>query len=134
VRGWGRYVEHEDGWRCQYAEIVGMVDFTGRVQQGYTGARYPDLSTMYAEWAPEASVWATDEVDWCNELGPAGHSSGLLYGSPAFQWAPVPWITIYGGPIPRQGTWSDMATFTALLRTTLAATLENALSNHPPGD
>lgn len=65
VRLWGRFVEHEHGWRAQYARPVALVDFTGRVDPRYDAARYPDLGSLYSEWAPDlAGQWAPGEDDW----------------------------------------------------------------------
>jgi hypothetical protein len=69
VRLWGRYVEHETGWRAQHARAVALVDFTGRLDRGYDAPRYPDLASLYGEWAPGAGSagWAPGEASvWCD--------------------------------------------------------------------
>jgi hypothetical protein len=67
VRLWGRYVEHESGWRAERARVVALVDFTGRMGPGYDAPRYPDLASLYGEWAPDASGWAPGEATvWCD--------------------------------------------------------------------
>ncbi len=67
VRLWGRYVEHETGWRAEHARVVALVDFTGRVGPGYDAPRYPDLASMYGEWATGTAGWAAGEgAVWCD--------------------------------------------------------------------
>ena len=67
VRLWGRYVEHETGWRAQYAQVVALVDCTGRVRADHPAPRYPDLDTLYGEWAAGTDGWARGEPDvWCD--------------------------------------------------------------------
>jgi hypothetical protein len=105
VRAWGKYAQHTDGWRTQYAEVVALVDLSGKLSPDYPATRYPDLPTMYAEWAPDRTVWAMDDLDWCQQFG---RSVGLYWGSQAFQWCPVTWAVVQGGPIPRQGTYDQM--------------------------
>lgn len=66
VRLWGRYVEHETGWRAQHAQLVALVDYTGHVDPAYDAPRYPDLESLYAEWAPDAAGSAPGEPEcWC---------------------------------------------------------------------
>lgn len=67
VRGWGKMVEHSEGWRVERAEIIGIVDKAELVHPDYNVTRYPDLETMYAEWAPDADRWACDEISWSDE-------------------------------------------------------------------
>lgn len=70
VRLWGRYVEHETGWRAQHAQLVALVDYNGYVAPSYDAPRYPDLESMYAEWAPDATGWAPGEPPgWCGWAG-----------------------------------------------------------------
>lgn len=71
VRIGGRMVEHERGWRAQYAEIAALVDFTGTVdRRTYPVPIYPDLNSMYGEWAP--GIEDRDAVvisgRWCGSL------------------------------------------------------------------
>lgn len=67
VRLWGRYVEHETGWRAQYAELAALVDGAGRVSPDYAAPRYPDLDSMYGEWSTGEEGWASGEPDvWCD--------------------------------------------------------------------
>ncbi len=66
VRLWGRYVEHETGWRAEYARAVALVDFTGRLDPSYDLPRYPDLASLYGEWAAGVEGWAPGESGvWC---------------------------------------------------------------------
>jgi hypothetical protein len=66
VRLWGRYVEHETGWRAEHAQAVAVVDFTGRLDPGYDVPRYPDLASLYGEWAVGVDGWAPGEIGvWC---------------------------------------------------------------------
>lgn len=69
VRLGGRVIEHERGWRAQYAEIAALVDYTGAVDRSaYPVPFYPDLDAMYGEWAPD--IACRDGVDadgiWCS--------------------------------------------------------------------
>ena len=67
VRLWGRYVEHETGWRAEQAKAVALVDFTGRLNVAYDAPRYPDLPSLYGEWATGDDGWATGESGvWCD--------------------------------------------------------------------
>ncbi len=67
VRLWGRYVEHETGWRAEHARVVALVDFTGRLGGGYDVPRYPDLASLYGEWATGELGWAPGEsAVWCD--------------------------------------------------------------------
>jgi hypothetical protein len=67
VRLWGRYVEHETGWRAEHARVVALVDFTGRLDQAYDVPRYRDLASMYSEWATDPTGWAPGESGvWCD--------------------------------------------------------------------
>jgi hypothetical protein len=71
VRLWGRYVEHENGWRAEHARVVALVDFTGRVDPRYEAPRYPDLLSLYGEWATgqpgRETGWAPGEGQvWCD--------------------------------------------------------------------
>jgi hypothetical protein len=67
VRLWGRFVEHETGWRAEHARVVALVDFTGRMTGAYPVPKYPDLDSMYGEWAPERTGWAPGEpAVWCH--------------------------------------------------------------------
>jgi hypothetical protein len=128
VRGWGRHVEHTDGWRVQHAEIVALVDLSGNLSSAYnTAARYPDMRTMYAEWAPGATTWATDEVDWCQHLGP---TSGMRYGSSEFEWHPTTWTFIAGTSIPREGSWEAMRATAAYLRLSLCESFAQATQQY----
>jgi hypothetical protein len=71
VRMWGRHVEHEHGWRSEYAEPVALVDFTGRLARSYPARRYPDLDALYAEWAPGVAGRAPGENPlWCHRDTP----------------------------------------------------------------
>jgi hypothetical protein len=76
VRMWGRAVEHKDGWRSEHAELVAVVDHSGRLRD-YGVPRYATTQAMYAEWAPDAQGWAArhDQV-WCGYVG----SRSWLYG------------------------------------------------------
>lgn len=53
----GRIVEHEDGYRAEKAQVVAYVDHTGDVTVDYGCPVYPDVETMWAEWAPDADAW-----------------------------------------------------------------------------
>jgi hypothetical protein len=68
VRLWGRFVEHETGWRAQHARVVALVDFTGRMSpHRYAAPQYADLASMYGEWAPGIAGWARGEpAVWCH--------------------------------------------------------------------
>jgi hypothetical protein len=74
-------------------------------------------------------VWATDDLDWCSSL--SGGYSGLIFGSETFCWSPLPWVKLYGGPIPRQGTWEQMVGYTRLLRESLHEAYETILTGRP---
>jgi hypothetical protein len=126
VRGWGKYVEHTDGWRVQNAEIVAVVDLSGKLSADYTATRYPDMPTMYSEWAPGARRWASDDIDWCMHLGP---SSGMRYGSNEFEWHPSAWTHIHGGQIGREGTWDEMRAYAAYLRSSLCGAFAEATAH-----
>ena len=81
VRMWGRFVEHETGWRAEHAQLVALVDYTGRVNPKYEAPRYPDLASLYGEWASDEEGWAPGEATvWC-------HPDPWLAGA-AFVWPP----------------------------------------------
>lgn len=119
VRGWGRYVQHQRGVRVQRAQILGLVDFTGRVT-GYPATLYPDVQTLYSEWAPEAtrrpsgSQWAKDRLLWCEKLL-AVHN--LYYGSSGLRYygdnrlLDNGWPDLLGDPLPCAGTLEDIHRF-----------------------
>lgn len=73
VRGWGRYVRADTGWRTQYAQPVAVVDFTGRMHKAYDQLgirRYPDLNTLYGEWHPEDDGTRADTNPvWHSDIG-----------------------------------------------------------------
>jgi len=71
VRLWGRYIEHETGWRAQHARVTAVVDYTGRLSPSYDIPRYSDLVSLYGEWATDAAGWAPGEPEvWCEpDLG-----------------------------------------------------------------
>jgi hypothetical protein len=47
--------------------VVALVDFTGRMSRDYDAPRYPDLASLYGEWAPGARGWAPGEpATWCD--------------------------------------------------------------------
>jgi hypothetical protein len=68
VRIWGRIVEHTDGWRSEYAQPVALVDFTGSLSTDYELARYPDLDSMYGEWAPDLEPCPDDGPGLAHQL------------------------------------------------------------------
>jgi hypothetical protein len=106
VRMWGRYVEHEYGWRAEHAEPVAVVDLTGRLAAAYPMPRYPDLASLYAEWAPavegrapgEQPVWCPPFVTW--SLPPIG----TVYFRPAAGAPSRPWVPLTG---VRSAIWAD---------------------------
>lgn len=65
VRMWGRCVEHQYGWRAEYASVAALVDFTGQVDPAYDVPKYPDLQAMYGEWAPGEYEPFPDHAVWC---------------------------------------------------------------------
>lgn len=117
VRGWGRIVEHEDGWRVQYAQVLGLVDFTGELDPRYTAARYPDVDTLYSEWSPNVRTWARDVVDWC---GHRPWPMTLFYGSHIFQRLRLDdgdvCLTPTGSRVNRHGSLSELRAQAAQMR------------------
>jgi hypothetical protein len=66
----GRICVHETGFRAQHAEVAALVDFTGTVSSEYGVPVYPDLDTMWSEWAPdtvEREHVAPGRV-WCDSM------------------------------------------------------------------
>jgi hypothetical protein len=118
VRMWGRGVEHDDGWRAQYAELVAIVDHSGRLTQDYGVPRYPTTADMWAEWAPDRHGWAArHDACWCeHKWTPVGwHHSGFIAGGGSANYASQP-----PGPSSAQlmrtvagqlYTWSALAAF-----------------------
>lgn len=82
VRMWGRAVEHTEGWRTEHAEVVALVDHSGRLSGDYDVPRYRTTAEMYAEWAPEPHGWAArHDQQWCDPLARMlGPLSGALAG------------------------------------------------------
>ena len=86
VRMWGKAVEHEDGWRSEHAELVAVVDHSGRLRD-YGVPVYATTAAMYAEWAPDADGWAArHDACWCD------------HGSWGGMWTLPPGSTIKFGP------------------------------------
>lgn len=51
IEGWGGIVEHENGFRCQYAVPRAIVVFRGRLHPAYTQiARYRRIDDMLQTW------------------------------------------------------------------------------------
>lgn len=59
VRLWGKVIEHEHGWRAEHAEIAGIWDSTGRLNDSYNVRRFNSPDELYAEWAPD---WDKNKV------------------------------------------------------------------------
>ena len=83
ARVWGKYVEHDLGSRWQFGKPVALVDFTDRLAGAYWQAgvaRYPDLDTLYGEWAPDRQRWADERKDWCTAINwqDVGYGSAML--------------------------------------------------------
>lgn len=99
VKCWGKGVEYEYGWRMQYAQILAVVDFTGRISGEYGASRYPDLETLYSEWAPNATVWARTSLDWCALGGRILSIPELRYGESEIDLL-YPRLWVAGGVMP----------------------------------
>lgn len=69
IRMWGDAVQHTDGTRSQFAQIVALVDHTGRAQEArrYNVPYYPSTADMYAEWMPDqVGTWSREhDTTWC---------------------------------------------------------------------
>lgn len=101
VRMWGRVVHcrYEDGpvggYRAQFARVVAIRDYTGRLHPDYKAPRYPSLQAMYSEWridTPQKHTPGEYADAWCRDFGPsqAGHNGEAMARKSVRRWGGQP--------------------------------------------
>jgi len=84
VRLGGRMVEHERGYRAQYAQVLAVVDPDGLVDRTvYPVPFYATTAEMYAEWAPGQKPEPRKPASTSRGL------AGLLAGGPFVAGGPI---------------------------------------------